>query len=76
MNQYSVLPAEAYPLITDLLFAHLRASPAIRPVPATTGERANQAPHPAGGYSFVPHRFINALLTPQRTIGCRAAIRK
>jgi hypothetical protein len=76
MNQFQFLPAVAYSLITDLLFTDLRASPAIRPVPATKGERANQAPHPAGGYSFVPHRFINALLTPQRTIGCRAAIRK
>ena len=34
------------------------------------------APHPAGGYSFVPHRFIRALFTAQRTIGWCAAIKK
>ena len=38
--------------------------------------RQTQPPHPAGGYSFVPHRFIRALFTAQRTIGWCAAIKK
>jgi hypothetical protein len=43
---------------------------------ALPSEKRQTPRHPAGGYSFVPHRFINALFTAHRTIGWRAAIRK
>jgi len=38
--------------------------------------QTRKSPHPAGGYSFIPHRFIRALFTAQRTIGWCAAIKK